>query len=195
MGRDKALVEVDGVALARRVADALRAGGCDRVLAIGGDATALAALGLEPVADRWPGEGPLAGLATALTAASGDGPDPAETVLGAPPVAGRPAVHQEPTELVLAPCDLVHPDPAAIADLRRGLAAAPDVEAVAVAVGDRVQWLPSAWRVTSDLAERVAALVAGGARRLDAVAPVVAHRIVALEPTAVADADTPDDLP
>ena len=49
MGRDKALVEVDGRALALRVADALRRAGADPVAAVGGDLPALARLGL---ADR-----------------------------------------------------------------------------------------------------------------------------------------------
>lgn len=173
MGRDKALVEVDGVALARRVADALRAGGCDVVLAVGGDAPALGALGLAPVPDRWPGEGPLAGLATALAAAADRGAD----------------------VLVLAPCDLVRPDGPAVADLRRALAEAPAADAVAVAVGERVQWLPSGWNVSAEVAVRVAALVAAGARRLDAVEPVVTHRVIALAPDRVADADRPEDLP
>ena len=169
MGRDKALVRIDGVALVRRVADALRAGGCTAVLAVGGDAEALAALGLEPVPDRWPGEGPLGGLATAL-AAAGEG-----------------------DRLVLAPCDLLHPTPAVVARLLEGLDA--DVDAVAVRVGDRVQWLPSAFRVTADLADRATGLVAAGARRLDAVAAVATATTVVLDPAAVADADTPADLP
>jgi molybdopterin-guanine dinucleotide biosynthesis protein A len=168
MGRDKALVEVDGVALARRVADALRAGGCSRVLAIGGDAVALAALGLEPVPDRWPGEGPLGGLATALaTVADGD-------------------------VLVLAPCDLLHPAADVVTDLVDALAG---VDAVAVRIGERVQWLPSAWRASAPLADRLAGLVDAGARRLDAVAAVVTATTVALDPSAGADADTPTDLP
>lgn len=167
MGRDKALIEVDGLALARRVADALVAGGCTRVLAIGGDAPALTALGLEPVPDRWPGEGPLGGLATALGAAS-DG-----------------------DLLVLAPCDWLHPSAAAVTTLVAGL---DGVDAAAVQVGERVQWLPSAVRVTTALAGEVVALVDGGARRLDSVAGVVVSRAVALDPGAVADADTPADL-
>jgi molybdopterin-guanine dinucleotide biosynthesis protein A len=176
MGTDKALVPVDGAALAQRVAGALRAGGCDRVLAIGGDGPALAALGLVPVPDRWPGEGPLGGLATAL-AAVGEG-----------------------DRLVLAPCDLLHPTPATVVRLLAGLddagADADDrVDAVAVRVGERVQWLPSAFRVTATLADRTAGLVDGGARRLDAVAAVVTATTVALDPEAVADADTPADLP
>ncbi|MGH9084822.1 MAG: NTP transferase domain-containing protein, partial [Acidimicrobiales bacterium] len=45
MGRDKATLEVGGVAMAVRVADALRAAGADEVRAIGGDAAGLARLG------------------------------------------------------------------------------------------------------------------------------------------------------
>lgn len=170
MGRDKALVVVDGVALARRVADALAAGGCSRLLAVGGDGPALAALGLDPVPDRWPGEGPLGGLATALGAA-GDGDD-----------------------LVLAPCDWLRPSAAAVEGLL-GVLTGPGVDAVPVRVGDRVQWLPSAWRVTADRAAAVAGLLTGGARRLDAAAALVRSTPLALAPEAVADADTPADLP
>lgn len=167
MGRDKALIEVDGVPLAQRVAEALVAGGCSSVLAVGGDGPALDRLGLVPVPDRWPGEGPLGGLATALGAVD-DG-----------------------ARLVVAPCDLLHPSAAVVAML---LAAVGEAEAVPVRVGDRVQWLPSGWRASSDLAARVGGLVDGGARRLDAVAGVVASREVVLAADAVADADTPADL-
>ncbi len=55
MGRDKALVEVDGVAMALRVAHALRAAGARDVAGVGTD-----------VADAFPGEGPLGGIITAL---------------------------------------------------------------------------------------------------------------------------------
>src|SRR5688500_7809469 len=69
MGRDKALLPVGGRALVTIAADALRDAGASEVLVIGGDAVALQDLGLTLVVDRWPGEGPLAGLATALAAA------------------------------------------------------------------------------------------------------------------------------
>ncbi len=68
-GIDKALVEVGGVAMARRVADALRAGGAEPVVAVGGDRSALGRIGLDGVDDRHPGEGPLGGVCTALAAA------------------------------------------------------------------------------------------------------------------------------
>lgn len=172
MGRDKALVPVDGVALARRVADALVAGGCTSVLAVGGDGPALAALGLVPVPDRWPGEGPLGGLATAL-AAVGEG-----------------------DRLVLAPCDLLHPLASLVETLVAALAVPPEPEGVGVRAGERVQWLPSAWRASPDLADRAAGLVEGGARRLDAVTEVARGlAVVPVDPSAVADADTPADLP
>src|SRR5262245_1565825 len=70
MGRDKALVEVDGRPMAGRVAAALREAGAAEVQAIGGDAAGLGELGLDVVPDRFPGEGPLGGIVTALSAAS-----------------------------------------------------------------------------------------------------------------------------
>jgi molybdenum cofactor guanylyltransferase len=71
-GSNKALAIVDGRAMAGRVADALADAGAAEVLAIGGDAVALAALGITPIADRRPGEGPLDGLITAIGAATND---------------------------------------------------------------------------------------------------------------------------
>jgi molybdopterin-guanine dinucleotide biosynthesis protein A len=70
MGTDKAMLQVSGVAMARRVADALVAAGCSPVVAIGGDPTELATLGLEYRADDHPGEGPLGGVLTALSVGS-----------------------------------------------------------------------------------------------------------------------------
>jgi molybdopterin-guanine dinucleotide biosynthesis protein A len=66
MGRTKSLVEVGGVPMGRIVADVLAAGGCHPVAFVGGDARELAALGCEVVADRYPDEGPLGGVLTAL---------------------------------------------------------------------------------------------------------------------------------
>jgi molybdopterin-guanine dinucleotide biosynthesis protein A len=66
MGTDKALLEVDGVAMARRVAEALVEGGCEDVVCIGGDQAALERLGLQTRPDIHPGEGPLGGVLTAL---------------------------------------------------------------------------------------------------------------------------------
>ena len=66
MGTDKAVLSVGGVPMATRVADALRAVGCVHVMAVGGDPAVLAPLGLPVRADVDPGEGPLAGIISAL---------------------------------------------------------------------------------------------------------------------------------
>jgi molybdopterin-guanine dinucleotide biosynthesis protein A len=66
MGSDKALVERHGRPLARSVLDALDGAAIDPRVVVGGDAARLAVLGVEVVADAFPGEGPLGGVVTAL---------------------------------------------------------------------------------------------------------------------------------
>ena len=70
MGRDKALVEVDGAAMVRRVVAAVVGAGCSPLITVGGDAAALATVladtEVTTVADRFPGEGPLGAILTAL---------------------------------------------------------------------------------------------------------------------------------
>jgi molybdopterin-guanine dinucleotide biosynthesis protein A len=68
MGRDKALIEVDRVAMVVRVATALRDAGCDPVFAVGGNQSAIEALGIRFVPDEHPGEGPVGGVLTAIAA-------------------------------------------------------------------------------------------------------------------------------
>jgi molybdopterin-guanine dinucleotide biosynthesis protein A len=70
MGREKALLTVEGVPMALRVARAMLEAGATDVFAVGGDATILAALGLRIVPDGDPHEGPLAGIIAALRDAS-----------------------------------------------------------------------------------------------------------------------------
>lgn len=76
MGTDKAFVAWRGRPLVAVAVAALAGTGVQRVLAIGGDGPRLAALDVgvrvEPVADRYPGEGPLGGIVTALLAAGDD---------------------------------------------------------------------------------------------------------------------------
>jgi molybdenum cofactor guanylyltransferase len=62
MGRTKALIEIDGVPMATRVAAALRSAGCADVVAYGGDPDELSPLGVPVVPDRYPGSGPLGGV-------------------------------------------------------------------------------------------------------------------------------------
>lgn len=66
MGRDKALVEVDGVSMVARVVAAMRTAGIHDIYAVGGGPDAAAAAGIDPIADAYPGEGPLGGIVTAM---------------------------------------------------------------------------------------------------------------------------------
>jgi molybdopterin-guanine dinucleotide biosynthesis protein A/rhodanese-related sulfurtransferase len=68
MGRDKALLALGGVVLARRVADVLGAAGASPVLAVGGNLERLRAAGLDARADPHQGAGPVGGIASALRA-------------------------------------------------------------------------------------------------------------------------------
>lgn len=72
MGRTKALIEVEGIAMAARVADALLGAGCSSVLLFGGDPDELAPLGFPVLPDRYPSEGPLGGVIGVLQALDGD---------------------------------------------------------------------------------------------------------------------------
>jgi molybdenum cofactor guanylyltransferase len=173
MGRDKALLEVRGTPMARRVADALAAAGATSVVAVGGDAPALRALGLAVVPDEAPGAGPLAAVATALRYAGRSGDD---------------------VVLVVA-CDLLRPSPAAMAAVIGTLAGHPRADlAVPVAEGRR-QWGHGAWRTRA--LPRLDAQLATGERAIHRA--VAAAGLVVAEATGVpeddlADADTPNDL-
>lgn len=63
MGRDKAMLEIDGVPMVDRVITVLRRAGAVEVATLGGAARGRADRHL---ADRHPGEGPLGGVITAL---------------------------------------------------------------------------------------------------------------------------------
>jgi molybdopterin-guanine dinucleotide biosynthesis protein A len=66
-GRDKALVEFDGEPLITRLCRNLQGATITNVGIIG-DAAKYGNFGVECIADRWPGEGPLGGIITALAA-------------------------------------------------------------------------------------------------------------------------------
>jgi molybdopterin-guanine dinucleotide biosynthesis protein A len=71
MGTDKARAESNGRALALRVADQAAGAGCG-VVSLVGDPAIYAELGLPVIADRFPGQGPLAGIEAALSATACD---------------------------------------------------------------------------------------------------------------------------
>ena len=169
MGRDKALLPVDELPMALRVMGALRAGGCESVVAIGGAAHALEAMGLPMIADRWPGEGPLGGVITALKH------------------------FRDLDVVVVAACDLAQLAAGTVAGLLHELNAAAANTDVAMAITDRRQPLCAAWRPRA-AAQLSAVFARGGRRLLDALADLaVLDVIVAAEQ--LINVNTVDDLP
>lgn len=168
MGADKATLEIDGVPMARRVADALRTAGASSVVAIGGDGAALQRVGLDVRADQHPGEGPLGAVVHGLALS----PDPAAAVLA---------------------CDLLRPDAAVIGQLVE-LRELTDADVVVPVAAGRPQWTHGVWhrRVGGVLAE----VFDAGERSL--VGATAGLRVAVTEiddPDATRDADRPEDLP
>ena len=172
MGADKAFIEIDGEPMVARAAAALRAAGAEPTLVVGGDAARLGALGLDAVADRHPGQGPLGGVITALGA------------LGVP---GIDAV-------VTLPCDVIAPDAAAVRRVLERFAAAPAADLVVPVGGGAPQWMHAAWR--SSCLPRLSEAFASGVRSPSEAAREL--RTVEVDVPGVgwfADADRPEDLP
>jgi molybdopterin-guanine dinucleotide biosynthesis protein A len=170
MGRDKATLLVDGQAMAVRVARALGEAGAGEVVAIGGDADALAALGLRVLPDDEPGEGPFPATLTALRHA------PCEIV-------------------VVLSCDLLTPSAAAITTLVERLGTSEPQVVGAIPVVDGVhQWTHAAWRRDA-LAPLAAARQAGVGSLRRAAAGLTLCEVHGLVPGDLADADDPLDLP
>ena len=182
MGVDKALIEIGGVPMVARAAAALTAAGAADVLVVGGDQARLGALGLRPLPDRYPGEGPLGGVITALSALrsldSFDG-DAIEAV-------------------VTLPCDVIEPDAAAVGGVidrlvsPMGTAPEPDL---LVPLGSGVpQWMHAAWRPRC--LETLSEAFARGVRAPKEVAALLRTVEVEIAGTRwFRDANRPEDLP
>ena len=168
MGRDKALLEVAGVVMARRVADVIRARGCGPVVAIGGDAAGLAAVGLVSITDRWPGEGPLGGILTALEWASVD----------------------SPTCVLVVATDLPWLDAATVGALIAHLGRT-DVDVVA-ARSDRLEPLCALWWPSA--VATLAGRFAGGERAVHRAITALRCHEVTVAPRALTNVNTPGDL-
>ena len=182
MGTDKAFIEIEGEPMVVRAVGALRAAGAESTLVVGGDAARLGALGLDAVPDRYPGQGPLGGVITALGA------------LGSPGVCAIDVV-------VTLPCDVISPDAAAIRCVLDGLAGtagragagAPEVGLVVPLGGGAPQWMHAGWH--RSCLPRLSEAFAAGVR-----APGEAARLLRMVNVDVpgtgwfADADRPEDL-
>lgn len=173
MGRDKALIELDGEPLVERSRRALIEAGATSVSIVGGDHDRLGALGLTVIDDDEPGSGPVGAVATAL-GADPDGQGGCDLVV------------------VLA-CDLAEPSPAAITatvealdgDSHAGLAC-PELDGIP-------QWLHACWRTSVALQPLRTALAEGHRSFRSAVGAM--HRVVVtVDPGALEDLDTPETL-
>ena len=166
MGRDKALIEVDGRALACIAADALAAAGADEVFAVGGDVQALEAIGLRVVPDGWPGEGPLGGLVTALEVATRD-------------------------VVVVLSCDLPGVTGEAVQVL---LDALEDHDGAVAVVAGRRQHLVAAWRRVEALEPLATAFAAGERAIWRAGAPLRVTEVTLRDSAWAQDVDDADGL-
>lgn len=168
MGADKATLLVDGRAMAARVADSLAAAGCGPVLLVGRATASLDALGLPVVADRWPGEGPLGAIATAVDAAPG-------------------------RDLMVVACDLPLLSASAVAAV-----AGAAVDGVALAHGQRREPLCSRWSAAAaELAAAAFVEGARAVHEALAVVERAGLTVVdvAVDPRELRNVNTPDDVP
>lgn len=163
-GSDKALAPFRSSLVGARVVAALRGAGIDPVVAIGG--TAGDSLGLPTVADRWPGDGPLAALATALAWARRGW-------------------------VLVVPCDLPLLE---TAHLERLLIPGPPDEgrAVVATIDGAPKVSLAIW--PADRGRTVLRLVEAGERRFRAALDEIGWQGVEVPAAAVADADTPEEL-
>jgi molybdenum cofactor guanylyltransferase len=122
MGADKATFEVDGIAMANRVAQAAADAGAQEILMVGGTQTKAKKLTGTWKKDLYPGEGPLGGVITAVKNASND-------------------------SVVVLSCDMPFITGSVISSLVHGLQ---DAQAT-VGRTDRLNWLCAAWSKTECL--------------------------------------------
>jgi molybdopterin-guanine dinucleotide biosynthesis protein A len=116
MGVDKASFEVDGVAMAQRVAQAALDAGANEILLIGGAQAKAKKLTGTWKKDLYPGQGPLGGVITAMKSANNDA-------------------------VVVVSCDMPFLTGSVITSLVNGLQ---DAQAT-VGRTDRLNWLCAAW--------------------------------------------------
>ncbi len=165
MGRDKALIPVDGLVMVDRIGGVLAAAGLMPVLAIG---PRVLAGGLEHCEDMYPGQGPLGGVLTALASTA--------TRAGA---------------VCVVACDMPWLDTASITRLLEA-ARTPETDVV-MAQTDRMEPLCALWSPTARPILQSA--FDGGERAIHRVLASMSVVTVQLPAAAVRNVNTPDDLP
>lgn len=169
MGTTKALIEVDGVAMADRVVAAARGVGAEPVLLVGGDPAALASLSAPVVPDLYPGEGPVAGVLAALR-----------------------HVRDHADRVLVLPCDLAHIDADTLFPLVEA-EAGDGFSQVWVAATDRLEPMCAIWSVQA--LDRIQQCFDAGERATHAVIGELPHVAVTVDPAGLRNINTPDELP
>lgn len=164
MGRDKALIHVDGIAMVDRIGGVLASAGLAPVLAIG---PASLAGGLESCEDSYPGEGPLGGVLTALARTAGIA-----------------------SAVCVVACDTPWLDKASIARLIE-VASVADADVV-IANTDRIEPLCAIWNNAS--APTLQQAFADGERAIHRVLGALSVVTVAVPSDVLRNVNTPDDL-
>ena len=165
MGQPKALIRVDGSAMVDRMGAVLSAAGCSRVVAVG--PTDLAGQ-LEHVADLYPGDGPLGGVLTAMSASG-----------------------SAPLVCVVA-CDLMSLGVDSVASLIQVARRDADADVVA-AHSDRLEPLCAVWRVA--LQPVLQAQFDSGERAVHRAIGALLLRTCEVPLAALRNVNSPDDLP
>lgn len=212
MGRTKAVIEVDGEAMASRVLSTLRSAGCEPVFVYGGNADELADLEVVVEADLHPGEGPVgavAGVLGLIGAASGEDTAAHRTRGGEHndtqhhdtqhhdtahhDTQHRDAAPETPRDLdgcVIVACDLPDLDVSAIRSLVSTAELNPD--AVVVAMTDRIEPLCAYWPLRAHT--RVCEYFDAGERALHRVIADLDAVTVDVPRAVLRNVNTPADL-
>jgi molybdenum cofactor guanylyltransferase len=168
MGRDKALIPVRGRPLASYAVAALESAQIREVRCIGGDGPALRRAGCAWVADDHPGEGPLGAILTGL------------------------ATFPDADVLVVLAGDLASPSPEVVRETLGALGDGVDLS-LPILEGRR-QWLHSAWRVRTARPVLEDAYEGGERSIHGAIGSLVVAEVPGVDPAALVDLDTPDDV-
>ncbi len=167
MGRTKSLIRISGTPMGQIVAEALTAGGCAPVAIVGGDA----GFGCDLVTDRYPGEGPLGGVLTAL--------EHFEHVSGV-------------SHVLVAACDLPLLDEQTVRTLLAAAAATPAAAAVVAHSGRRdpglVLWNQESF---ADIVEAFG----NGTRAVHAILDQLEIVEQPVDPDVMRNVNRPDDVP
>ena len=165
MGRDKAVIHIDGQPMVDRIGAVLRAAGCVPVFAVGPGPLAGA---LAHFDDLFPGQGPLGGVLTALACTS-------------PPS----------TAVCVVACDMPWLDAESVAQLLD--VARVTTANVAMAQTDRLEPLCAVWNVSS--APALQRAFDSGERAIHLALGQLVTQHVALPALALRNVNTPSDLP